>query len=75
MKKEFLLNLPEEKLAKIKEEINRGPAMLSVKEKIIMALRLGLIGGKQHTLNEVGEMFGITRERVRQIEKNIIKKI
>ena len=75
MKKEFLLNLPEEKLAKIKEETNRGPNALSVKEKIIIALRLGLMGGKQHTLNEIGEMLGITRERVRQIEKNIIKKI
>lgn len=75
MKKENLLELPTELIEKIKEEINRGPNKLTVKEKMVLALRLGMIGGKQHTLNEIGEIFGNTREYIRQTFNKAIKKI
>ena len=75
MKKSTLLNLPKEKVDRIMEEVNRGPNLLSLKEKMIIVLRLGIVGGRQHTLDEIGkELGGITRERVRQIEDKIISK-
>jgi RNA polymerase primary sigma factor len=41
----------------------------------IMELRYGMKTGKPMTLNEVGKIYGVTRERIRQIEKNIFNKI
>ena len=59
-----------EKLKKIVSNID-----LSYKERIILYLRYGFIGGKVHTLMEIGEVFGVTRERVRQIENKALNKI
>lgn len=48
---------------------------LSEKERRILEMRHGLIDGIQHTLEEVGKMFGVTRERIRQIEAKAVDKI
>ena len=41
----------------------------------MIALRFGLHGGPPQTLEEVGRAFGVTRERIRQIENNTLKKL
>lgn len=48
---------------------------LSVKEQKIIEMRYGLIDGINHTLEEVGREFGVTRERIRQIEAKVHDKI
>ncbi len=58
-----------------KEEINKILNQLKPREKEILTLRYGLAGGKIHTLEEVGQQFDITRERVRQIEKKTLEKL
>jgi len=40
-----------------------------------LELRYGLIDGKDHTLEEVGQYFNVTRERIRQIESKAIRKL
>ena len=48
---------------------------LTEREKLIISMRYGLDGGEQHTLDEISELIGRTRERVRQIQHKALKKL
>jgi RNA polymerase primary sigma factor len=48
---------------------------LDPREATILRYRFGLDGGSERTLEEVGEKFGVTRERVRQIQNLALKKL
>jgi RNA polymerase primary sigma factor len=48
---------------------------LTEREAKILILRYGLNGSRKHTLKELGEIFGITRERIRQIQKGALRKL
>jgi RNA polymerase primary sigma factor len=48
---------------------------LSPREQEVVRMRFGLDGGKPHTLEEVGQQFGVTRERIRQIESKTLAKL
>jgi RNA polymerase primary sigma factor len=48
---------------------------LTEREAKILILRYGLNGSQKHTLKELGEIFGITRERIRQIQKGALRKL
>jgi RNA polymerase primary sigma factor len=48
---------------------------LTEREIEILGLRYGLFDGKRRTLDQVGKMFGVTRERIRQIESKALRKL
>jgi RNA polymerase primary sigma factor len=48
---------------------------LNDREKQVVRLRFGLDDGKPRTLEEVGQIFGVTRERIRQIEAKTLAKL
>jgi RNA polymerase primary sigma factor len=58
-----------------KEALRRILATLSVRERRVLELRYGLDGEQPRTLDEVGRTFNVTRERIRQIENQSLKKI
>ena len=64
--------IKEDQLLEMRELLNN---VLSEREKIILEYRYGLYNNKIYTSKEIGEMMGITRERVRQIEKKSITKL
>jgi RNA polymerase primary sigma factor len=57
------------------DNLNRALSKISEREAMILRLRLGLIDGYEHTLEEVGQHLNITRERVRQLEKKALQKL
>jgi RNA polymerase primary sigma factor len=59
----------------LREQIKHALAVLSDREREVLELRFGLIDGKDHTLEEVGQYFNVTRERVRQIEAKALRKL
>jgi len=61
--------------AMLKEEMNSALSTLTEREKKILILRFGISDGTPRTLEEVGNVFKVTRERVRQIEAKALKKL
>ncbi|ACI19342.1 sigma-70 family RNA polymerase sigma factor [Dictyoglomus thermophilum] len=59
----------------IRREIERALDALSEREREILKWRYGFKDGKPRTLEEVGKLFNITRERVRQIEERALRKL
>lgn len=59
----------------LSEELQKALDKLSDRESMVLRLRKGLIDGREHTLEEVGAYFGVTRERIRQIENKALRKL
>ncbi len=59
----------------LKEQLHSLLGSLNDREREVLEMRFGLRDGEAHTLEEVGKAFGITRERVRQIESKALRKL
>ncbi len=59
----------------LREHIEQTLKDLTDRESMVLKMRFGLNGEKEHTLEEVGNLFKVTRERVRQIESMALKKL
>jgi len=59
--------------------MNEQPSMmqkpLTKRESMVIAMRFGFQGNTQHTLEEIGQQLGVTRERIRQIEAKALQKL
>jgi RNA polymerase primary sigma factor len=58
-----------------KENVRKALEALPQREREVIEMRFGLKGSEARTLEEVGRAFGVTRERIRQIENNTLKKL
>jgi RNA polymerase primary sigma factor len=59
----------------LKEQIRGALSVLGDREREVLEMRFGLKDGQDHTLEEVGKYFGVTRERIRQIEAKALRKL
>jgi RNA polymerase primary sigma factor len=59
----------------LREDLTEVLSSLSARERDVLRLRFGLDDGRQRTLEEVGQLFGVTRERIRQIEAKALRKL
>lgn len=59
----------------LRDDIVEVMSALSARERDVLRLRFGLDDGRQRTLEEVGQLFGVTRERIRQIEAKALRKL
>ncbi|MEP6692903.1 MAG: RNA polymerase sigma factor RpoD/SigA [Gemmatimonadaceae bacterium] len=68
---------PEEEAmnAFLSEEIERALGTLAARDAKVLRLYFGLDGGREHTLEEIGSMLGVTRERVRQLRDRALKRL
>jgi len=74
---ESRLMMPDEEVIKndLRERIDAALVSLSDREKTIITLRFGLFGGESCTLQDLGRIFRISRERVRQLESRALNKL
>jgi RNA polymerase primary sigma factor len=72
-----LLPAPADEVATIvrREDVVVVLGLLSHRERSVLELRFGLEDGRPRTLDEVGQVFGVTRERIRQIEAKTLTKL
>ena len=59
----------------LKEQLRSALGVLSDREREVLEMRFGLRDGQDNTLEEVGKFFGVTRERIRQIEAKALRKL
>ena len=59
----------------LRSEINRALTALTAREADVVRLYYGLSGGHSHSLEEIGEKFELTRERVRQIKEKAVRRL
>jgi RNA polymerase primary sigma factor len=59
----------------LKEHITKALNSLTEREAEVLRMRFGLYEGNEHTLEEVGQRFNVTRERIRQVESKALRKL
>ena len=59
----------------LKDQVEEVLSTLTPRERRVLQLRFGLEDGRSRTLEEVGKEFGVTRERIRQIEAKALRKL
>ena len=59
----------------LKEQIRGALMVLNEREREVLEMRFGLLNGQETTLEDVGKHFGVTRERIRQIEAKALRKL
>jgi len=59
----------------LSKDLNKALSTLTPREQKVLSLRIGIEDGEEHTLEEVGHVFGVTRERIRQIEAKALRKL
>lgn len=59
----------------LRESIQNALGVLSERERGVLEMRFGLVDGRAHTLEEVGQYYKVTRERIRQIEAKALRKL
>lgn len=71
------LDSPVDNAAKtlLSEELEKALGKLTEREAMVLKFRKGLVDGREHTLEEVGQRFSVTRERIRQIENKALRKL
>ena len=59
----------------LREQLGEVLGTLSERERQVLCMRFGLLDGQGRTLEEVGRQWGVTRERIRQIEAKALRKL
>ena len=59
----------------LQEQLDPVPGMFCGREAGVISMRYGLAGGQPKTLDEIGTVYGVTRERIRQIESKTMAKL